>query len=242
MRPDYFGEEVAARYDADEADMFEAAMLQPAVAFLAERAGGGALEFGIGTGRLALPLAERGVTVHGIDLSEAMVSRLRAKPGGGEIPVALGDFTTARVDRRFSLVYLVFNTIMNLTSQDDQVACFANAAAHLEPHGHFVIEVGVPQIQRLPPGERFRVFRVSPEGVGVDEYEVASQRLTSHHYQLVGGQPELLSLPCRYVWPSELDLMARLGGMRLKERWGDWDRRPFTDESAKHVSVWEKLG
>jgi SAM-dependent methyltransferase len=242
MRPDYFGQDVATRYDTDEADMFAPAVVKPAVAFLAELAGGGALEFGIGTGRIALPLAEQGIAIHGIDLSEAMVSELRAKPGGEEIPVTLGDFAIARLNRRFSLVYLVFNTIMNLTSQDDQVACFANAADHLDPGGSFVIEVGVPQIQRLAPGEKARAFRVSPEGIGLDEFDLVSQGLISHQYQLVGGKLKLLSLPCRYVWPSELDLMARLAGLQLRERWGDWDRQPFTDTSPKHVSVWEKPG
>jgi SAM-dependent methyltransferase len=240
MRPDYFGEEVAARYDSDEAEMFDPAKVEPAVSFLAGLAGGGALEFGIGTGRLALPLAARGITVHGIDLSEAMVSRLRHKPAGSELPVTIGDFAITGAGRRFSLVYLVFNTIMNLTSQEDQVACFANAAAHLDPGGSFVIEVGVPQIQRLPPGERFRVFQLSPERLGVDEWEVAAQRLTSHHYRLNQGEFDLVSIPFRYVWPSELDLMARLAGLRLRQRWGDWDQRPFTDTSTKHVSVWEK--
>ena len=170
------------------------------------------------------------------------MSQLRGKPGGEQIPVAIGDFATTSLDRRFSLVYLVFNTIMNLTSQEDQVACFANAAAHLEPGGSFVVEVGVPQIQRLPPGERFRVFRVSPKRLGIDEFDLSSQGLTSHHYRFETDKVERVSMPFRYVWPSELDLMARLAGLHLRERWGDWDRRPFADTSTKHVSVWEKPG
>ena len=192
------------------------------------------------TGRVALPLAERGVPMSGIDLSEAMVARLREKPGGAEIPVAIGDFATTRVPGSFSLVYLVFNTIMNLTTQDEQVACFENVAAHLEPGGCFVIEVGVPGLRRLPPGERFQPFRVTPTRLGFDEYDVAAQGLISHHYRVADGKLEVVSMPFRYVWPSELDLMARLAGMTLRERWSGWRREPFTSESRTHVSVWEK--
>ena len=241
MPEDYFGERIAQRYDEDAADMFDPAVVGPAVDFLADLAGdGAALELGIGTGRIALPLAERGVQVHGIDLSEAMVARLRAKPGAEEIGVTVGDFATTRVEGTFSLAYVVFNTIGNLTTQDGQVACFQNAAAHLEPGGCFVIEVGVPALQRLPSGETVRPFDVSPSHLGFDEYDVANQGLVSHHYTLVDGSWEAHSLPFRYVWPAELDLMARLAGMRLRERWSDWDREPFTSESTKHVSVWEK--
>jgi hypothetical protein len=180
------------------------------------------------------------VRVHGIDLSEAMVARLREKPGGAEIPVTIGDFATTRVEGRFRLVYLVWNTIMNLTTQDEQVACFENAAAHLEPEGCFVVEVGFPELQRLPPGETFRPFTVTPQRVGVDEYDVTSQGLVSHHYRVVGGELEVLSIPFRYVWPAELDLMARLAGMRLRQRWSGWRREPFTAERGHPVSVWEK--
>jgi SAM-dependent methyltransferase len=237
----HFGEPVAQRYDESSADMFEPEVLDPAVDFLADLAGdGAALELGIGTGRVALPLAARGVRVHGIDLSEAMVAKLRGKPGGAEIPVAIGDFATTRVEGSFRLAYLVFNTIMNLTTQDEQVACFGNVAAHLEPGGCFVIEVGVPGLQRLPPGETFQPFDVSPAHVGVDEIDVVTQGLISHHYSVVDGRLEAVSMPFRYVWPSELDLMARLAGMTLRERWGGWKRKPFTSESRKHVSVWEK--
>jgi SAM-dependent methyltransferase len=241
MPEDHFGERVAARYDESSAEMFAPAVVDPVVDFLAGLAGdGAALELGIGTGRIALPLARRGVPVHGIDLSEAMVARLRAKPGSTRIGVTIGDFATTTVDRRFSLAYLVFNTIGNLTTQDEQVACFQNAAAHLEPGGCFVIEVGVPQLQRLPPGETVRAFALSDTHLGFDEYDVVSQGLVSHHYTVVDGRLELDSVPFRYVWPSELDLMARLAGMRLRERWGGWRREPFTSESTKHVSVWEK--
>ncbi len=241
MPEDHFGERVAERYDRAVAEMFEPSVVDPVVDFLVELAGdGAALELGIGTGRIALPLARSGVRVHGIDLSEAMVARLRAKPGGEEIEVTIGDFATATVEGTFSLAYLVFNTINNLTTQDEQVACFQNAAAHLEPGGCFVIEVGVPQLRRLPPGETMLPFDVSDDHLGIDEYDVANQRLVSHHYTKLDGAFEKSSLPMRYGWPSELDLMARLAGMTLRERWNDWNREPFTSESAKHVSVWEK--
>ena len=239
MPEDYFGEEVAARYDDAEGEMFQPEAIEPAVDFLAALAGGGAaLELGIGTGRIALPLAKRGVRVHGIDLSEAMVARLRAKPGGEDIPVTIGDFATTRVDGTFALAYLVFNTIMNLTTQDEQVACFQNVAEHLDPGGCFVIEVHVPDLQRLPFGETIRPFHVSETRLGFDEYDVVNQGLISHHYRAVEGKFGKRSIPFRYVWPSELDLMARLAGMKARERWSDWNREPFTAESTKHISVW----
>jgi SAM-dependent methyltransferase len=241
MTQDHFDEEVAERYDENVAEMFEAAQVEPAVDFLAGLAGPGpALELGIGTGRIALPLTARGVPVHGVDLSAAMLARLQAKPGGAEIPVTRGDFATVSVDGAFTLAYLVFNTIMNLTTAEEQVACFQNVARHLEPGGRFVIEVGVPQLQRLPAGETSRVFARSESHVGIDEYDVVSQRLISHHYYLVDGRLEAQSVPFRYVWPSELDLMARLAGMELRERWGGWGREPFTGESSQHISVWQK--
>ena len=235
----YFGEEVAARYDQRSTSTVEVVNL--IVDFLAAVAGDGpALEFGIGTGRIALPFASRGVAVNGIDLSGAMVTRLRAKPGGDELDVTLGDFARTRVDGSFSLVYLVANTIMNLTTQDEQVACFENAAAHLEPGGRFVIEVIVPGWQRLPPGERFQAFDVSPRHLGFDEIDVVTQASVSHHYWIEDGRVDVFSSPFRYVWPAELDLMARIAGMSPRERWGGWNREPFTAESRKHVSVWEK--
>lgn len=237
----YFDERVAARYDESAEVMSDAGAVDPVVEFLAELTGtGGALELGIGTGRIALPLAQRGVPVHGIELSKAMVAKMRAKPGGEEIGVAIGDFATTTVDGTFSVVYLVWNTIMNLTSQAAQVACFRNAAAHLEPGGCFVIEVAVPDLQRLPPGETFHAFHVGETRWGIDEYDVASQGLTSHHFEIVDGRLERTSIPFRYAWPAELDLMAELAGMRLRERWSGWRREPFTSESRKHVSVWEK--
>jgi SAM-dependent methyltransferase len=237
----YFDERVAARYDEFEGEMFDPAVVDPVVDFLVELAGNGrALELGIGTGRIALPLAQRGVPVHGIELSTAMVARLRAKPGGEDIGVAIGDFTTTTVDGTFSVAYLVFNTISNLTTQAAQVACFRNVAAHIEPGGCFVIEVGVPELQRLPPGETIRPFHVSENRWGFDEYDIARQGLTSHHLRIVDGRVERNSVPFRYTWPSELDLMAQLAGMRLRDRWSGWKREPFTSESRKHVSVWEK--
>ncbi len=237
----YFDERVAARYDESAAEMFDPAVVDPVIEFLVEIAGSGcALELGIGTGRIALPLAQRGVTVHGIELSKAMVARLRAKPGGEEIGVTIGDFATTTVDGTFSVAYLVFNTIFNVTTQAAQVACFRNVAAHLDSGGCFVIEVGVPELQRLPPGETIRAFHVSETRWGFDEYDVAIQGLTSHHFEIVDGRVERLSVPFRYAWPSELDLMAELAGMRLRERWSGWKREPFTSDSRKHVSVWEK--
>jgi SAM-dependent methyltransferase len=238
---DYFDEPVAARYDASSGAMFDPAVVDPAVEFLAALAGDGrALELGIGTGRIALPLAARGVTVHGIDLSEAMVARLRAKPGGADVGVTVGDFATTRVDGMFGLAYLVFNTIANLTTQAAQVACFQNVAAHLAPGGCFVIEVGVPELRRLAPGETMVVFDASPDHWGIDEYDVVGQGLVSHHFSVVDGVVHKSAIPFRYTWPAELDLMAQLAGMRLRERWADWDRSPFAADSAKHVSVWEK--
>jgi SAM-dependent methyltransferase len=237
----YFDERVAARYDESAAEMFDPAAVEPVVDLLVELAGGGrALELGIGTGRIALPLSKRGVPVHGIELSKAMAARLRAKPGGEDIGVTIGDFTTTTVEGTFSVAYLVFNTIMNLTTQAAQVACFRNVAAHLEPGGCFVIETGVPGLQRLPPGETIRAFHVSETRWGFDEFDVARQGLISHHFELVDGRLERFSVPFRYAWPSELDLMAELAGMSLRERWSGWNREPFTSESDKHVSVWEK--
>ncbi len=236
----YFDERVAAGYD-DDAEIFDPAAVDPVVDFLVELAGSGrALELGIGTGRIALPLAGRGVPVHGIELSQAMTAKLRGKPGGEEIGVTIGDFATATAGGAFSLAYLVFNTIMNLTTQAAQVACFRNVAAHLEPGACFVIEVGVPDLQRLPPGETIQSFHVSETSWGLDEYEVASQGLTSHYFKFVEGRVEHHSIPFRYAWPAELDLMAELAGMRLRERWSGWRREPFASESRKHVTVWEK--
>ena len=237
----YFGESVAAGYDESTAEMSAPGAVEPAVSLLAGLAGAGqALELGIGTGRIALPLARRGVRVHGIDLSRAMVARLRAKPGGEGIGVTIGDFATAAAGGRFSVAYLVFNTIMNLTTQEAQVACFRNAAAHLEPGGCFVIEVTVPELRKLPPGQNVVPFDAGPGRWAFDIYDTATQAMSSNYVTVSGGRGKYRSIPFRYVWPAELDLMARLAGLRLRERWGGWAREPFTGDSRQHVSVWEK--
>ena len=236
-----FDDRVAKRMEVYWPELFEPAVVDPAVGFLADLAGSDpVLEFGVGTGRLALPLAARGIRVQGIELSPAMVEQLRTKRGSEAIEVAVGDFAAARVAVTFSLVYLVRNTITNLITQDEQVACFRNAAAHLEPGGCFVIECYVPRLRHLPPGETCCVFTRTPTHLGVEEYDVATQIASSRHYWVIDGQLETYSTPHRYVWPSELDLMARLAGLRLRERWSDWNRAPFTSESPSHVSVWEK--
>jgi SAM-dependent methyltransferase len=229
---DWFAGRVAERYDEETAEM----PVEPVLDFLEPFAAGGAVELAIGTGRIALPLAQRGVRVAGIDLSEDMVTQLRKRPGGADIPVAIGDYATTRVDGTFSLAYIVYNSINNQTTQDGQVATFENAAAHLEPGGCFVVEVGVPNTERLS------VFDVSDTHVGVDEFDADTQHSVSHHFSLIDGRWERLSMPFRSVYPGELDLMARLAGMRLRERWSGWNREPFTSESTKHVSVWEKPG
>ncbi|WP_262851573.1 class I SAM-dependent DNA methyltransferase [Mumia quercus] len=240
----YFGAEVAARYDDVHSPMFELTTVTATVDVLARLAGDSAvLELGIGTGRIALPLAERGVSVHGIELSQAMVDQLRAKPGGEAIPVTVGDFATTRVDAPpggFGLAYLVFNTINNLTSQDDQVACFRTTAEHLAPGGRFVVEVGVPELRRLPYGETTVMWGEGPPVWSYDVYDTATQALSSNYVRIDDGHATFRSIPFRYVWPAELDLMARLAGLRLRSRWEDWDERPFTHESRRHVSVWEK--
>jgi SAM-dependent methyltransferase len=232
---DHFAGRVAERYDETSAEMFAPEVLDPAVDFLAELAGAGpALELGIGTGRVALPLARRGIRVAGIDLSADMVAQLRAKPGAEDIEVTVGDIATTRVEGTFTLAYVVWNTINNLVTQDAQAACFANAAEHLERGGCFVVEVGVP------PTELLTVFHLSNTHAGIDEYDAGTQRLVSHHFSLFDGHWERQSVPFRAVWPAELDLMARLAGMKLRERWADWNREPFRRESQKHVSVWER--
>ncbi|WP_369174158.1 class I SAM-dependent methyltransferase [Streptomyces sp. R28] len=237
----YFGENIADDYDDSAADMFRPDVVEPAVDLLAGLAGDGpALELGIGTGRIALPLAGRGVPVHGIDMSRAMVDRLRAKPGGDAIGVTIGDFATARVEKTFSLAYLVFNTLMNLTTQDAQVDCFRNVAAHLAPGGCFVVEVMVPELRKLPAGQSAVPFHISDTRWAFDRYDLATQAMSSNYVTIADGRAEHWSIPFRYVWPAELDLMARLAGLRLRDRWENWTREPFTSESGKHVSVWEK--
>jgi len=228
----WFAEDAGVRYDESKGDEFEPATIEATVEFLAPLAHGGALELAIGTGRIAVPLAARGVRVAGIDLSPDMVAELRKKTD--EIPVAVGDMSMTKVEGTFSLVYTVLNSINNVTTQDGQVDVFANAAAHLEPGGCFVVEVGVQNRQRL------EVFDLSDTHVGVDELDFDTQRLVSHHFSLVDGEWRRISVPFRSVSPAELDLMARLAGLELRERWADWDRSPFTEASAKHISVWAK--
>ncbi|MFI6638675.1 class I SAM-dependent DNA methyltransferase [Streptomyces sp. NPDC050504] len=237
----YFGEEIAATYDESSAERFRPEEVAPAVDVLAGLAGdGGALEFGVGTGRIALPLSGRGVPVHGIDMSRAMVARLRTKPGGDAVAVTVGDFATTRVPGTFGVAYLVFNTINNLTTQDAQVDCFRNAAEHLAPGGCFVVEVGVPALRRLPPGQSAVPFGIGPAQWAFDTYDVVTQAMSSNYVTIADGRAEHRSIPFRYVWPSELDLMARLAGLRLRDRWENWKGDPFTAESDQHVSVWEK--
>ncbi len=244
----WYGDEVAATYDDDTAGMSTPAALRPVLDVLEELAGDSpVLEMAIGTGRVGLPLAQRGHLVAGIELAPAMVARLRSKPGGDEatIPVVVGDMTRTKAPGAgsFSLVFLVFNSLMNLTTQEAQVACFENAAAHLAVGGHFLVEMQVPALRRLPAGERFVVFDQSATHVGIDEYDTATQQQWSHHVSfLPDGRARRASPPFRYAWPAELDLMARIAGMRLVHRWGDWDRSGFTSESAKHVSIWRKVG
>ncbi|TMR20982.1 class I SAM-dependent methyltransferase [Nonomuraea turkmeniaca] len=241
MPENNFDERTAQTYAAKWPELFDPAVVDPVVDFLADLAGSGAaLELGIGTGRIALPLSRRGVPVHGIELSPAMVAQLRAAPGSEHIGVTIGDFATTRVRGPFKVAYLVRNTITNLTTQDEQVECFRTVAAQLEPGGCFVIEVYVPELRRLPPGQTVHPFTVTPEHLGFEEYDVATQIAYSHHYWVVDGQLETRSTPHRYVWPAELDLMARLAGMTLHERWAGWKREPFTGESRSHVSVWRK--
>jgi SAM-dependent methyltransferase len=228
----WFEEGAGALYDESTGPEFEPMTIEATVDFLEAFAGGGALELAIGTGRIAVPLAGRGARVAGIDYAPPMVEQLQSKSDA--IQVTVGDYATTRVEGAFSLVYLVFNGINNLTSQDEQVAAFANAARHLEPAGCFVIEVGVP------PDKPWTVFDLSDTHVGMDEYDSDTQRLVSHHFSLRNGEWTRGSGEFRAVSPAELDLMARLAGLELRERWGDWDRSPFTSESRKHVSVWEK--
>jgi SAM-dependent methyltransferase len=238
-----FDEWIAPRYETLWPELFDPAVLDPAVDLLAELAGPGpVLEFGIGTGRVALPLSRRGIAVHGIELSPAMVAHLRRQPGGAGIEVHTGDFaTTSPPGGPYTLVYLVRNTITNLGTQEAQVDAFANAARHLRPGGRFVIENYIPALRQLPPGETRRVFTATDVHLGFEEYDVAAQIAYSHHYWVVDGELRTFSSPHRYAWPSELDLMARLAGLSLRDRWAGWDRAPFTGDSTGHVSVWERV-
>jgi SAM-dependent methyltransferase len=234
--------ETAARYDTAYAEKFAPETLDPAVEFLARRAGSGAaLEFAIGTGRVAVPLAARGVPVSGIELSEPMVAQLRRKVDQATVPVITGDMATTQVPGEFSLVYLVFNSISNLRTQQEQVECFRNAARHLSAGGRFVIELWVPPIRRLAPGQPMVPMSLDEGHLVFDTYDLTTQRSTSHHYwRETDGAITYGSGSFRYIWPAECDLMARLAGMELEERFADWDGSPFTSDSESHVSVWRK--
>jgi SAM-dependent methyltransferase len=237
----HFGRDVARQYDKDVSGQFAPEVLDPTVDRLAELAGdGAALEFAVGTGRVALPLADRGIPVSGIELSTAMMEQLQAKDGGHRIDVTIGDIATTQITGRFRLVFLVFNTIGNLFTQDRQVACFVNAAAHLEPGGYFAIEVEVPDLRHVPPGSDARVFAHTKGYVGYDRYtDLVAQQAVSHHFIVDQNGGREVQTPFRYVYPSELDLMAELAGMSLKDRWADWNKSPFNAESTSHVSIWQ---
>ena len=239
---DVWGEETAERYDLDAADLFAPEVLEPTVGLLARLAGAGpALEMAIGTGRVAVPLLQGGIPVAGIELSPAMLEQLRSKVDAEALPVVLGDMATATVAGRFTLVYLVWNSISNLRTQDEQASCFTNAARHLSSGGRFVLELEVPALRRLPPGQSAVPFDVSEGHLGFDTYDTVTQACTSHHYRRDDrGNVRYSAGHFRYLWPSECDLMARMAGLELESRYGDWDGRPFTAESEKHVSVWRK--
>ena len=232
--------DAAQRYDTPGAGMFAPDVLGPTIERLAALAGDGrALEFAIGTGRVAIPLAEHGIPVTGIELSPPMIEQLRAKAGGAAIPVIVGDMATASAPGEYTLVYLVYNTISNLLTQADQVACFRNAARHLTPGGRFVIELWVPELRKLPPGQQATVWHCEPGHIGLDTYDVLRQRVVSHHFRFGDGrQAELFRSPHRYIWPAELDLMGQLAGFQLETRHADWAGTEFTAESRSHVSVY----
>jgi SAM-dependent methyltransferase len=234
--------ETAQRYDTPGSGMFAPEVLEPVVNYLAKLTGNGrALEFAIGTGRVAVPLARRGIPVSGIELSRPMVEKLRTKAGETAIPVVIGDMATARAPGEYTLVYLVYNTISNLLSQAEQVACFRNAARHLSPGGRFVIELWVPELRKLPPGQSATVYHVEPGYIGLDTYDVVQQHVVSHHFRFgEDRRAELFRSPHRYIWPAELDLMAQLAGFELEARHADWVSTEFTAESQSHVSAYRK--
>ena len=240
---DVWDEETAAVYDEEAAEMFAPEVVEPAVSFLARLAGNGpALGFAIGTGRIGIPLMQRGIPVMGIDLSPSMTSRLRAKVSETDLPVTVGDMATTTVPGEFTLVFLVFNSISNLRTQQGQVACFRNAAQHLIPGGRFVIELFVPPLRRFPPGQVGVPFEVSEAHTGIDTFDLVTQGCNSHHY--TRGSDGTMRYGVghfRYIWPAECDLMAQLAGMELESRVEDWDGKPFASESEKHISVWRKM-
>lgn len=239
---DVWGEDEAAHYDEEAADKFAPEVLGPTVDFLAGLAGDGpALELAVGTGRVAVPLVARGVPVIGVELSEPMVAQLRKKADEATLPVVIGDMATTTVPGSFSLVYVVWNSISNLRTQREQVDCFRNAARHLAPGGRFVVELWVPPLRRLPPGQLAAPMQVDPDHLVIDTYDLVTQNCTSHHYVTDStGATTYDSGSFRYLWPAECDLMAELAGLELEHRFQDWDRTPFTSESDNHVSVWRK--
>ncbi|MFI7425890.1 class I SAM-dependent methyltransferase [Micromonospora sp. NPDC049836] len=236
--------EAAQRYDTPGTGMFAPEILGPTVDRLAALAGGGrALEFAVGTGRVAVPLAQRGVPVTGIELSLPMIEQLRTKADEATIPVVVGDMATATAPGEYSLVYLVYNTVSNLLDQAEQVACFRNAARHLRPGGRFVIELWVPELRKLPPGVQATVWHTEPGYLGLDTYDVLRQRVVSHHFRFgEGSEARLYRSPHRYIWPAELDLMGQLAGFELESRHADWSGAEFTEESRSHVSVYRLPG
>ncbi|MGC3859424.1 class I SAM-dependent methyltransferase [Micromonospora chersina] len=236
--------ETAQRYDTPGTGMFASEVLGPTVDRLAALAGDGrALEFAVGTGRVAVPLAERGVPVTGIELSVPMVEQLRTKVDEATIPVVFGDMATATAPGDYTLVYLVYNTISNLLDQAEQVACFRNAARHLRPGGRFVIELWVPELRKLPPGQEATVWCAEPGYIGLDTYDVLRQQVVSHHFRFGEGREARLGRsPHRYIWPAELDLMGQLAGFELEARHADWSGAEFTAESRSHVSVYRLPG
>lgn len=235
-----YGDRIAGVYDELYGTLFD---VDATVSLLAELGGDGpALELAIGTGRIALPLADRGVDVTGIDASEAMVAELRAKPGGDDIPVVMGDFADVDIEGRFKLVFVVFNTLFNLATQDEQVRCFTNVTKHLTEDGVFVVEAFVPDVTRYTRHQTTGVDRLDSESVHLEasRHDPVNQTVDSQHIHLRRGEPvEMYPVSIRYAYPSELDLMARLAGLRLRARWGGWHKEPFTSESKFHVSVYE---
>jgi SAM-dependent methyltransferase len=241
---DIWDAEAARTYDTPGTGMFAPEVLGPTVERLVDlAAGGAALEFAVGTGRVAVPLSERGVPVAGIELSTAMVDRLRTKAGPDTIPVVVGDMATARAPGEFALVFCVFNAISTLLTQHEQVACFRNAARHLAPGGRFVVELWVPELRTLPPGRQATVWSSEPGYIGLDTYDVLHQHVVSHHFRFGDGdRARLFRSPHRYVWPAELDLMAQLAGFELQTRSAGWAGAPFTAGSPSHVSVYRLTG
>jgi SAM-dependent methyltransferase len=243
MAETHFDEWIAQHYEDLWPELFVPEAIDAPVEVLAQWAGPGpVLELGVGTGRIALPLSRRGLEVQGIELSRPMATRLGQAADSRNVEVTIGDFATTSLDKRFTLAYLIRNTITNLTTQDEQVACFQNAAAHLIPGGSFCVENYIPELQRIPVSQSVHVFVASPTHLAFEDYDTGSQIAVSHHYWMINGQMRTMSSPHRYVWPAELDLMARLAGMTLVERWADWRGTPFNGTSRSHVSIWTKLG